>query len=123
MLRQRNGASEFVAGPGWREPGSAAADLLQRQRFSRAIGYAANQGGTMASGPTRFLQTRTPSAAELAADGAIHVLGLCLGLPAAIAAVAAAAGAPGQLAPVALYAAGLAAMFGCSAAYHLLRAS
>jgi len=77
----------------------------------------------MAPGPTRFLPTRTPTAAELAADGAIHVLGLCLGLPAAIAVVAAAAGAPGQLAPVALYAAGLAAMFGCSAAYHLLRAS
>src|SRR5438552_1351224 len=69
------------------------------------------------------LPKRTPTARELAADRAIHVAGLCLGLPAAIAVVVAAARAPGQLAPVALYAAGLAAMFGCSAAYHLLRAS
>src|SRR5258706_15182910 len=114
MLRQRNGASEFVAGPGWREPGSAAADLLQSQRFSRAIGYAANQGGTMAPGPTRFRQTRTPSAAELAADGAIHVLGLCLGLPAAIAVVAAAAGSPRPLAPLRLHPPGLASSFAVS---------
>ncbi len=77
----------------------------------------------MASGPTHPLQKRTPTNRELAADGAVHVVGLCLGLPAAIAVVAAAARAPGQLEPVALYAAGLAAMFGCSAAYHLFRAS
>jgi len=60
---------------------------------------------------------------EYAADRWVHVLGLVLGLPAALAVVAVAAvdGARDQLAPVALYALGLLAMFGCSAAYHLLR--
>jgi len=62
---------------------------------------------------------------EYAADRWMHVLGLVLGLPAALAVVTVAAvdGARDQLAPVALYALGLLAMFGCSAAYHLLRSS
>src|SRR5712671_2171476 len=62
---------------------------------------------------------------EYAADRSVQVLGLVLGLPAALAVIAVAAveGARDQLAPVALYALGLLAMFGCSAAYHLLRSS
>jgi len=65
------------------------------------------------------------SAREHIADRWVHVLGLGLGLPAALGVVVVAAlgGAQGQLAPVALYAAGLLAMLGCSAAYHLRRAS
>jgi hemolysin III len=60
---------------------------------------------------------------EHAADRWVHLLGLGLGLPAAVAVVIVAAidGARDQLAPVALYALGLLAMLGCSAAYHLLR--
>ena len=61
---------------------------------------------------------------ELAADRAVHLLGLSLGLPAAVAVVASAAGGGwGELLSVALYAAGLLAMLGCSAAYHLRRTS
>jgi len=61
---------------------------------------------------------------ELAADRAVHLLGLGLGLPAAVAVVASAAGGGwGELLSVALYAAGLLAMLGCSAAYHLRRTS
>ena len=77
----------------------------------------------MAADASYPLQLRLPSARELAADGAVHLVGLCLGLPAAVAVVVVAAlgGTPGQLAPVALYAAGLAAMIGCSAAYNLAR--
>ncbi len=68
--------------------------------------------------------TTTPTR-EQAADGWVHLLGLGLGLPAAVAVVTVAAidGARDQLAPVALYALGLLAMLGCSAAYHLLRHS
>ena len=77
----------------------------------------------MAADASYPLRLRLPSARELAADGAVHLVGLCLGLPAAVAVVVVAAlgGTPGQLAPVALYAAGLAAMIGCSAAYNLAR--
>jgi hemolysin III len=69
------------------------------------------------------LAPRLASTRELAADGVVHALGIGLGLPAALAvvAVAAAGGTPRQLAPVAIYAVGLVAMFGCSAAYNLLR--
>ena len=58
-------------------------------------------------------------------DRWVHLLGLGLGLPAAVAVVIVAAvdGARDQLAPAALYALGLLAMLGCSAAYHLLRQS
>ena len=62
---------------------------------------------------------------EHAADRWVHVLGLGLGAPAALAVVLVAAfdSARGQLAPAALYAAGLLAMLGCSAAYNLGRLS
>jgi hemolysin III len=67
----------------------------------------------------------TPASREHVADRWVHVLGLVLGLPAAVVVVIVAAidGAREQLAPVALYALGLLAMLGCSAAYHLLRKS
>jgi hemolysin III len=67
----------------------------------------------------------TISLRERAADRWVHVLGLGLGLPAALGVVLVAAldGAQGRLAPVALYAAGLLAMLGCSAAYNLGRTS
>jgi len=68
---------------------------------------------------------RRPSGGELVADGVVHALGVGLGLPAALGLVIAAAvsDTTGQLAPVALYAAGLIAMFGCSAAYNVFRRS
>ena len=58
---------------------------------------------------------------EHTVDRWLHLLGLGLGLPAALSVVAVAAvnSARDQLAPVALYALGLLAMLGCSAAYHL----
>ncbi|MBS0546674.1 MAG: hemolysin III family protein [Proteobacteria bacterium] len=68
--------------------------------------------------PFRSLASR-----ELVADGVVHVLGVSLGLPAAVAAVVLASGRMSHLAAVALYAVGLLAMLGCSAAYHLSRTS
>jgi len=58
---------------------------------------------------------------ELAADRIVHLVGIGLGVPAAIAivALAAASGAPAEVLPVGLYAAGLMAMLCCSAAYNL----
>ena len=60
---------------------------------------------------------------EHVVDRWVHLLGLGLGLPAAVAVVIVAAvdGAREQVAPAALYALGLLAMLGCSAAYHHLR--
>jgi hemolysin III len=69
---------------------------------------------------------RPPSSREIVADGVVHALGLGLGLPAAIALVAMAASdrTPDiSMAPIAIYAAGLVAMFACSAAYNLFRKS
>ena len=60
-----------------------------------------------------FVATR-----ERVADTVVHLLGIGLGLPAAIVLVAL-AGRSGQAAPFALYAGGLVAMLGCSAVYHL----
>jgi hemolysin III len=62
---------------------------------------------------------------ELLADGVVHALGLALGVTAAIAFIVLAVmgGNPLLLAPLAVYVAGLVGMWGCSAAYHLLRAS
>lgn len=62
-----------------------------------------------------------PSPRELAADGAVHALGVGLGLPAAIMLVVLAAldGRSGSVAPIAIYATGLVAMFVCSAAYNV----
>lgn len=67
--------------------------------------------------------SRLPTTAELVADGVVHALGVGLGLPAAIALVVLAAldRTTDNVAPVAVYAAGLMAMFVCSAAYNLLR--
>lgn len=63
--------------------------------------------------------------AERLADAVLHVSGLALAAPAAAALVAAAALFDGRavlVGAVALYAAGLLAMLGCSAAYHLIDA-
>ncbi len=67
--------------------------------------------------------------AEFAADRIVHVIGLAVGLPAALViatlAIAGAVeeGALGQAIPAILYAVGLVAMLSCSAAYNLARAS
>jgi hemolysin III len=70
------------------------------------------------------------SGRERTADAIVHLLGIGLGLPAAIAVVGLAlasasshGGGPREIAPVALYAGGLVAMLGCSAAYHLAHRS
>jgi hemolysin III len=65
--------------------------------------------------------TATPR--ELVADRTIHLMGIGLGLPASIAivVVAAVVGTAGQAASAAVYAVGLVAMFGCSAAYNMQR--
>jgi hemolysin III len=66
---------------------------------------------------------------EHIADGVVHAIGLALGVPAAVAVVLVAVlGGSGdiglvRLAPVLLYALGLVAMFGCSAAYNVFRTS
>ena len=62
---------------------------------------------------------------ELVADGVVHALGLALGIAGAVVLVALAVfdGPPVPLAPLFVYAAGLVAMLGCSAAYNLLRSS
>lgn len=64
-----------------------------------------------------------PTARELTADAVVHALGVGLGIPAAVAVVivAALAGTAGQVAPAVVYALGLVAMVGCSAAYNMLR--
>ena len=64
-------------------------------------------------------------AREVLADGVVHALGLALGIAGAIALVGLAIfdGNPVLLAPLAIYAAGLVGMLGCSAAYNLLRTS
>jgi hemolysin III len=65
----------------------------------------------------------TLPASEQWADTAVHVAGVCLGLAGAAIMLATAIGAPdaGQVAPAAVYAAGLIAMLGCSAAYNVWR--
>ena len=62
---------------------------------------------------------------ELTADGIVHALGIALGLAGAIAIMVMAALRLdlGQIAPIFIYAAGLVAMLGCSAAYNLLRSN
>jgi hemolysin III len=62
---------------------------------------------------------------EFLADGVVHALGLALGIVGAIALVSLAIlyGNPVLVAPLFIYAAGLVAMLGCSAAYNLLRSS
>lgn len=62
---------------------------------------------------------------EHAADRVVHALGIGLGAIGAIvlALVTAIDGEPGELAPVLIYAAGLLAMLGCSAAYNVFHTS
>ena len=62
---------------------------------------------------------------ELAADRVIHGVGICLGVIGAVALVwlTAVDGHPGDMAPVLIYAAGLLAMLGCSAAYNVFHTS
>lgn len=61
----------------------------------------------------------------LMADRVVHVVGIGLGTAAAIAIVLVAAidGEPGDLVPILMYASGLVAMLGCSAAYNVFHAS
>jgi hemolysin III len=69
---------------------------------------------------------RAPDDREWAADRVVHLAGLALGLPAALAivAVTVARGAPArEIAAAVLYAGGVVAMFSCSAAYNLRRHS
>jgi hemolysin III len=69
--------------------------------------------------------SRELHARELLADGVVHALGLALGLvgAATLMGLAVLYGNPVLVAPLFVYAAGLVAMLGCSAAYHLLRSS
>lgn len=62
---------------------------------------------------------------ELIADRVVHALGIGLGTLGAtiLVVVTAIDGAPGDLGPVLVYAAGLLAMLGCSAAYNVLHTS
>ncbi len=69
------------------------------------------------------LQARQPSRGELAADAAVHVLGILSGLAGAVTLVTLIAGHGSglELAAILIYVAGLIAMLLCSAAYHLAR--
>jgi hemolysin III len=74
--------------------------------------------------PTRVIEPCRPqSAAELAADKAVHILGLSAAVPAALLLVtfSAQSGDGLTLVAILLYVAGLGAMLGCSAAYNLVR--
>jgi hemolysin III len=66
---------------------------------------------------------RPQSAAELAADKLIHVVGVSASVPAALALITFSiqSGDPLKLTAILLYAAGLIAMLSCSAAYNLVR--
>jgi hemolysin III len=69
---------------------------------------------------------RLPTRHEIMADGVVHALGVGLGLPAAIVLVAMTAidaRSHVSVAPIAIYAVGLIAMFVCSAAYNVFRGS
>ena len=70
----------------------------------------------------RRVTARLETARERTADAAIHLLGLGLGVPAAVTVVALAAafGSTADMATAAIYAAGMLAMLGCSAAYNML---
>jgi hemolysin III len=69
--------------------------------------------------------TRTPAAREITADRAVHMVGIGLGAAGAIALVLVAAIEVGtrDLVAIVIYAAGLLAMLGCSAAYNVFHAS
>jgi hemolysin III len=65
---------------------------------------------------------RIASARERIADAAVHVLALGIGVPAAVTIVVLAAvfGSAADVVAAAIYAIGMVAMFGCSAAYNML---
>ena len=69
--------------------------------------------------------SRDRLAREVLADGVVHALGLALGVVGAVALVGLAVfyGNPLLVVPLSIYAAGLVAMLGCSAAYNILRSS
>lgn len=71
------------------------------------------------------LPPRSPTRAELIADGAVHVVGITAGLVGAsvLVTLAAVYGGVIQVTTAAIYAAGLVCMLGCSAAYNLARSS
>lgn len=62
---------------------------------------------------------------DLMADRIVHVVGIGLGMAGAIAIVLVTAidGGPGDLVPILIYASGLVAMLGCSAAYNVFHTS
>ncbi len=62
---------------------------------------------------------RMPSRREIAADGVVHAVGLAAGLAGAAALIAVAARRPSEVVTASIYAFGLMAMLGCSAAYSL----
>ena len=74
---------------------------------------------------TSIFHRRIPSARELLADGVVHAVGMALGLAGAIAIMVMAVIRLdlSEIAPIFIYAAGLVAMLGCSAAYNLLRSN
>jgi hemolysin III len=67
----------------------------------------------------------SPTRGEFIADGIIHGLGLCFGFVGAVILVTAVAiaGSAAKITAAAIYAAGLVAMFGCSATYNLMPGS
>lgn len=69
--------------------------------------------------------TARPSRAELLADDMVHVFGLVAGISAAatLLAIVAMRGQPLEISAVLVYAGGLLAMLGCSAAYNMARTS
>lgn len=69
------------------------------------------------------LQVREPSRGELAADAAVHILGILSGLAGAATLVTLIAGHGNglELTAILIYVAGLVAMLLCSAAYHMAR--
>jgi hemolysin III len=69
--------------------------------------------------------TRAPAAREIAADRVVHLVGIGLGIAGAVALVLVAAieGGERDLVPIVVYAAGLLAMLGCSAAYNVFHMS
>jgi hemolysin III len=71
---------------------------------------------------SQHVKERMATARERTVDAVVHMLGLGLGVPAAVTAVALAAvfGSAADVATAAIYAAGMVAMFGCSAAYNML---
>ena len=81
-----------------------------------------NKDNELCAVPAEGSLSRVPTRSERAADAVIHVLGLGLGVPAALTVVVLAAvlGSAADAVAAAIYASGMVAMFGCSAAYNML---